>query len=88
MRKTILQYECCKCANGYPFVECFYKCKTNVRMLCRDNVHTGKVGYQTQKKVPNDSTHEYTLLSLVTQGIIEQEAHGPHRSPEKNSSNQ
>ena len=44
-------------------------------MLYRDNIHTGKVGYQlsTRKQAPDARAHIYKLLSLVTHRIIEKE---------------
>ena len=47
----------------------------NSSVLYRDNIHTGKVGYQlsARKQAPDTRAHIYKLLSLVTQRIIDKE---------------
>ena len=47
MRKTILQYECCKTMlTANIIVKWLYNCDKRNSRLYRDNVHTGKAGYQ------------------------------------------
>ena len=47
MRKTILQYECCKTMlTANIVVKWLYNCDKRNSRLYRDNVRTGKAGYQ------------------------------------------